>query len=56
VLRPGQDAGDVVFAEKVREDAIRAAGHGVVRWTWAQLDAFDATADRIRAALARGRR
>ncbi|GAA2873379.1 hypothetical protein GCM10010472_33320 [Pseudonocardia halophobica] len=34
LLAPGQEAGAAVFAEKVREDAIRAAGWTVLRWTW----------------------
>ena len=42
LLRPGQEPGDVVFAEKVREDAMRAEGLGMVRWTWPELQAFDA--------------
>lgn len=37
LLKPGEDAGDVVFAEKRREDAIRRCGLEVVRWTWADL-------------------
>ena len=32
LLRPGQEPGDVVFAEKLREDAIRDTGLRVVRW------------------------
>ncbi len=56
LLRPGQDAGDAVFAEKVREDAIRADGREVVRWAWRELSAFDDVARRIRAAFARSRR
>ncbi|AFU03538.1 hypothetical protein [Nocardia brasiliensis] len=55
LLRPGQDAGDVVFAEKVREDAMRACGFQLVRWTWSDLDS-DQVAGRVRAALARARR
>ncbi|WP_067849205.1 hypothetical protein [Nocardia lijiangensis] len=34
-------ADDVVVAEKVREDALRARGWLVIRWTWAELDASD---------------
>lgn len=52
LLRPGQDAGDVVFEEKLREDAIRAEGLTMVRWTWPELRAFPAVADRIRKAFA----
>ena len=48
LLRPGQQPGDVVHAEKLREDAIRAQGWEVVRWTWADLGAFGPTAGRIR--------
>ncbi len=36
-LRPGENPGDVVFKEKVREDAVRDLGYPVVRWTWADL-------------------
>ena len=38
----------MVYAEKLREDAIRAEDGEVVRWTWADLRNFDATAARIR--------
>ena len=47
LLRPGQSPGDVVYAEKLREDTIRAEDWEVVRWTWADLD-FTDTAARIR--------
>jgi hypothetical protein len=56
LLRPGQQPGDVVFAEKVREDELRQTLHTVERWIWADLDSFEATAARIRRALARARR
>lgn len=36
-LRSGESPGDVVFKEKVREDAVRDLGYPVVRWTWADL-------------------
>jgi len=45
------DAAAVVWAEKRREDALRAVGLRVVRWTWADLADFDAVAARLRAAL-----
>ena len=48
LLRPGQSPGDVVYAEKLREDAIRAEDWEVVRWTWADLHDFTDTAARIR--------
>ncbi len=39
LLKPGQEPGDVVFAEKVREDAARAASRmGMVRVIWSELD------------------
>ncbi|WP_214407062.1 type IV toxin-antitoxin system AbiEi family antitoxin domain-containing protein [Pseudonocardia lacus] len=53
LLRPGQEPGEAVFAEKLREDALRAAGLAVVRWTWADLADFTPVAARIRAALSR---
>jgi hypothetical protein len=53
LLKPGQDPGDVVFAEKRREDEIRGLGNGVVRWTWADLDAFGPVATRLRDRLGR---
>ena len=50
LLRAGQSPGDVVFAEKVREDRIRATGLGMARWTWDELGpAFAPVAARIRA-------
>jgi hypothetical protein len=48
LLRPGEEPGDAVFAEKLREDAIRDAGFDVVRWTWPELTDFTAVADRLR--------
>jgi hypothetical protein len=51
LLRPGQDVGEVVYAEKLREDAIRAESWQMVRWTWRDLDDFGPTAARIRARL-----
>lgn len=36
-LRPDENPGDVVFREKLREDAVRDLGYPVVRWTWADL-------------------
>jgi hypothetical protein len=52
-LRPGQSSGDVVYAEKLREDALRDLGYQVVRWTWGELWPFDAVFERIRRAFAR---
>lgn len=56
LLRPGQSAGDAVFEEKRREDAIRDAGWQVTRWTWADLDVHGLVAARMQRALDRGRR
>ena len=55
LLRLGQDPGDVVFAEKRREDARRDEDWGVVRWTWADLTPH-VLGPRVRQALTRGRR
>lgn len=53
LLRPGQSAGDAVYAEKLREDRVRAEGLTVVRWGWADLTDFTLTADRLRASFRR---
>lgn len=53
LLRAGQSAGDAVFAEKRREDAIRDEGWGVVRWVWADLARPDQFAARVRRARER---
>jgi hypothetical protein len=52
LLRPGEDPGDAVFREKVREDAIRDEGWGVVRWTWSDLHRPDRVAARVRKRMA----
>jgi hypothetical protein len=54
LLRPDQEPGEVVFAEKLREDALRDEGLQVVRWTWRELDQFATVAERIRRAFERG--
>lgn len=56
LLQPGQSAGDVVFDEKRREDAIRDAGWQVARWTWADLQVPGLVAARMQRALARAHR
>ncbi|MGN6129759.1 MAG: type IV toxin-antitoxin system AbiEi family antitoxin domain-containing protein [Nocardioidaceae bacterium] len=54
LLRPGEDAGDAVFREKVREDRLReATGWGMVRLVWADLATPAATAARVRRLLGR---
>jgi hypothetical protein len=50
---PGRTAADVVVAEKLREDALRAEGLGVVRWTWHDLSCFEPVALRLRQHLER---
>lgn len=37
LLKPGQRIEDVIFDEKVREDALRDLGSQVVRWLWRDL-------------------
>lgn len=49
LLKPGQDPGDVVFNEKVREDAVRRVTRGtMVRFTWCDLDVRSAPARQMR--------
>ncbi len=54
LLRDGQEPGDVVFDEKVREDALRDLDNEVVRWIDADLRAPDRLRSRIVRALVRG--
>jgi hypothetical protein len=53
LLCPGQEPGDVVWAEKQREDALRDLGWQVVRWTWADLDRESVIGERLRRAVRR---
>ncbi|SER26986.1 hypothetical protein [Microlunatus flavus] len=53
LLRPGEDVGDVVYREKLREDQLRDLGWQVVRWVWADLDRPAVIAERVRRAFAR---
>lgn len=54
LLKPGQDPGDVVFQEKVREDRLReATGMGMVRLVWSDYQTPETTARRLRAQLKR---
>jgi hypothetical protein len=55
-LKPEQLVEDVVFDEKLREDAIRDEGKQMVRWIWPDLDEAEALKARILRAFARGRR
>lgn len=50
-LAPGETPGDAVAREKQREDMIRAAGWGVVRWTWSELQRPVTLARRVREVL-----
>jgi hypothetical protein len=47
-----RDPGEVVFAEKRREDDLRAQGLTVIRWTWEDLAKFAPIAARLDRALA----
>jgi hypothetical protein len=47
VLRRGQARGEAEFAEKRREERMRSALRGFVRWVWAELDAFADVARRL---------
>lgn len=52
LLKPGQTAGDAVFAEKKREDALRrATGYAVERATWVDLSHPVETARRTRSRI-----
>lgn len=52
LLQPGQRPGDVVFAEKVREDQLREITEmGMVRLIWTDYDSPAATAARVRSRL-----
>jgi len=55
LLRPGQTVADVVYAEKLREDALRDVGWQVVRWRWSDLQREVLLADRLTRAFRRGR-
>ncbi len=55
LLKPGQDPGDVVFAEKRREDLIRGVTGGImVRHTWADLTPHSEPSLRLRDLLRDG--
>jgi hypothetical protein len=56
LLKRGQSASDVVYAEKLREDELRDLYWQVVRWTWDDLTHPRALAERLERGFARGRR
>ncbi len=56
LLRPGQSASEVVWAEKQREDALRDLGWQIVRWTWDDLSHPDDLRKRLHRAFARAER
>jgi len=47
VLRRGHSRAEAEFAEKRREERMRSALRGLVRWVWAELDAFAEVAQRL---------
>lgn len=52
LLKPGQASGEAVFAEKVREDELRAqTGMTMLRLTWADYQRPRVTTDRVGAVL-----
>jgi hypothetical protein len=54
LLKPGQDPGEVVFAEKQREDLLRElTGFSMVRLVWSDLKRPRLTADRVERLLRR---
>ena len=54
LLRPGQSAGDAVYDEKLREDALRDLGWQMARWTWPELETPDVIRQRLARAFSRG--
>lgn len=54
-LNPGQALEEVLFAEKRREDALRALAWEVVRWIWEDIWRPAALLGRLNAAFERGR-
>jgi hypothetical protein len=50
LLQPGQDVEEVVYREKLREDAFRDLGWRVARWTWPDLHPGSVLVQRLRRA------
>jgi hypothetical protein len=53
LLKPGQRIENVIFEEKVREDAVRDLGLQVVRWIWSDLYRAGVLRGRVLRAFAR---
>ena len=53
LLKPGQRIENVIFEEKVREDAVRDLGLQVVRWIWSDLYRAGVLRERVLRAFAR---
>jgi hypothetical protein len=53
LLKPGQRIEDVIFEEKLREDALRDLGSQMVRWLWRDLYRRGVLRDRVLRAFAR---
>jgi hypothetical protein len=51
LLKPGQSIEEVVYREKLREDALRDLGWRVIRWTWVDLYPGDVLVERLQRAL-----
>jgi len=56
LLKPGQRIEDVIFEEKLREDALRDLGLQVVRWLWDDLYRPGILRERVLRAFARASR
>jgi hypothetical protein len=53
LLKPGQRIEDVIFEEKLREDALRDLGWQSVRWLWRDLYRRGVLRERVLRAFAR---
>ena len=53
LLKPGQTAAEVIYAEKLREDLLRDFGYQVVRWIWIDLYKPGVIRNRVLRAFAR---
>lgn len=53
LLKPGQAVEDVVYREKLREDAMRDLGWRMARWTWPDLHPGQVLVERLERALGR---